>query len=206
MDMKIKKSLILGGTIIIISFVLTGCNLFDNEMGELKSAFNGREAIIETYDENSNVIDRIQGKSIDVNTDDEFKQTDEKGNTIKKSSVLNITVGEKQIIHVGSSLVMHETDLVNIFEDYNKKIDVQNNDNSTPIIDRIINSAKNITIGKSKIILIRSQSGQPLATFAGDNVSYFATGMDKSTGILIDGKYLFIYRCDYTIYDKDLLE
>ncbi|UNM61969.1 DUF5052 family protein (plasmid) [Clostridium perfringens] len=206
MDMKIKKSLILGGTVIIISFVLTGCNLFDNEMGELKSAFNGREAIIETYDENSNVIDRIQGKSIDVNTDDEFKQTDEKGNTIKKSSVLNITVGEKQIIHVGSSLVMHETDLVNIFEDYNKKIDVQNNDNSTPIIDRIINSAKNITIGKSKIILIRSQSGQPLATFAGDNVSYFATGMDKSTGILIDGKYLFIYRCDYTIYDKDLLE
>ncbi|WP_283703625.1 DUF5052 family protein [Clostridium perfringens] len=204
--MKIKKSLILGGTVIIISFVLTGCNLFDNEMGELKSAFNGREAIIETYDENSNVIDRIQGKSIDVNTDDEFKQTDEKGNTIKKSSVLNITVGEKQIIHVGSSLVMHETDLVNIFEDYNKKIDVQNNDNSTPIIDRIINSAKNITIGKSKIILIRSQSGQPLATFAGDNVSYFATGMDKSTGILIDGKYLFIYRCDYTIYDKDLLE
>lgn len=204
--MKIKKSLILGGTVIIISFVLTGCNLFDNEMGELKSAFNGREAIIETYDENSNVIDRIQGKSIDVNTDDEFKQTDEKGNTIKKSSVLNITVGEKQLIHVGSSLVMHETDLVNIFEDYNKKIDVQNNDNSTPIIDRIINSAKNITIGKSKIILIRSQSGQPLATFAGDNVSYFATGMDKSTGILIDGKYLFIYRCDYTIYDKDLLE
>lgn len=204
--MKIKKSLILGGTVIIISFVLTGCNLFDNEMGELKSAFNGREAIIETYDENSNVIDRIQGKSIDVNTDDEFKQTDEKGNTIKKSSVLNITVGGKEIIHVGSSLVMHETDLVNIFEDYNKKIDVQNNDNSTPIIDRIINSAKNITIGKSKIILIRSQSGQPLATFAGDNVSYFATGMDKSTGILIDGKYLFIYRCDYTIYDKDLLE
>ena len=101
---------------------------------------------------------------------------------------------------------MHETDLVNIFEDYNKKIDVQNNDNSTPIIDRIINSAKNITTGKSKIILIRSQSGQPLATFAGDNVSYFATGMDKSTGILIDEKYLFIYRCDYTIYDKDLLE
>ena len=94
--MKIKKSLILGGTVIIISFVLTGCNLFDNEMGELKSAFNGREAIIETYDENSNVIDRIQGKSIDVNTDDEFKQTDEKGNTIKKSSVLNITVGEKR--------------------------------------------------------------------------------------------------------------
>ncbi|EDT77340.1 DUF5052 family protein [Clostridium perfringens] len=204
--MKIKKSLILGGTVIIISFVLTGCNLFDNEMGELKSAFNGREAIIETYDENSNVIDRIQGKSIDVNTDDEFKQTDEKGNTIKKSSVLNITVGGKEIIHVGSSLVMHETDLVNIFEDYNKKIDVQNNDNSTPIIDRIINSAKNITTGKSKIILIRSQSGQPLATFAGDNVSYFATGMDKSTGILIDEKYLFIYRCDYTIYDKDLLE
>ncbi|MCM3273784.1 DUF5052 family protein [Paenibacillus elgii] len=56
------------------------------------------------------------------------------------------------------------------------------------------------------LILIRSQSGQPLATFVGNKVSYFATDIDKSTAFLIDGKYLFIYRCDYTIYDLSLLK
>ncbi|WP_375709179.1 DUF5052 family protein [Sporosarcina sp. NCCP-2222] len=44
---------------------------------------------------------------------------------------------------------------------------------------------KNITSGKSKVILIRSQLGKPLATFLGvlgDDFSYFATDIDKSTG------------------------
>lgn len=36
-------------------------------------------------------------------------------------------------------------------------------------------------------------------------VSVFATDIDKSTGILIDDKYLLIYRCDYTLYDTELL-
>ena len=32
----------------------------------------------------------------------------------------------------------------------------------------------------------------------------FIKQMFKSTGIIIDGKYLFIYRADYTIYDANL--
>ena len=70
----------------------------------------------------------------------------------------------------------------------------------------MVNSWGNITTGRSKVVLVRSQSGKPLATFAGDEVSYFSTGIDKSTGIMIDGKYLFIYRCDYSIYDTELLK
>lgn len=209
MRTKTKRNLIVGGAValtICTIISLTGCNLFKNEMGKLKSAFKGRTAVIETYDENSNVIDRVVGKSVNIKTDDKFKVTDAEGKTVKNSPVLNITVGGKQMIHVGSSLIMHEEGLTNIFEDYNKKMDIQNNDSSLPIMNRIVNHAKNMTTGKSKIVLIRSQSGEPLATFAGNDVSYFSTGMDKSTGILIDGKYLFIYRCDYTIYDKDLVD
>ena len=85
------------------------------------------------------------------------------------------------------------------------QVDLNSFDRSVPFINRMVNDLQNLTTGKEKIVLIRSQSGQPLATFAGDNVSYFATEMDKSTGIMIDGKYLFIYRCDYTIYDLALL-
>lgn len=202
---KKVKLLVLAG-ILGSSMLLSGCLFWDNELGKLKEAFKGRQAVIETYDENSNVIDRVEGSSISVTREDAFDTKNENGETTKKSSVLNFTIGGKSMVHVGSSLIMYEKGLSNLLEDYNKKMDIQNNDSSTPILSRIVNSAKNITTGKKRVILIRSQSGEPLATFVGNNVGYFKTDMDKTTGIQIDGKYLFIYRCDYTIYDMDLLQ
>jgi hypothetical protein len=199
------KKIIFNTMLVLLIIVLSGCNLFNHEIGKMKEALKGREAIIQTYDEESNVIDRIEGKSISIGSEDKFAQKDSEGNTTKKSSVLSLTVGGESVLHVGSSLILHETGMTNVFEEYAKSVDVQNMDRSIPFVNRMINDMKNITTGKSKVILIRSQSGKPLATFVGDNVSYFATDIDKSTGILIDGKYLFIYRCDYTIYDADLL-
>jgi hypothetical protein len=70
----------------------------------------------------------------------------------------------------------------------------------------MVNGVKNLTTGQKLLILIRSQTGKPLATFAGKDVSYFTTDIDKSTGFIIDGKYLFVYRCDYTVYDLALLD
>lgn len=201
--MRIHKLLML---LLISVFFLAGCNWFNNEAGKMKDALKGREAIIQTYDEDSNVIDRIEGKSISIGADKKFNLKDNEGNTVEKSSVIGFTVGGESVVHVGSSLVLHETGLTNVFEEYAKTVDIENLDRSVPFVNRMVNDMKNITTGKSKVILIRSQSGKPLATFVGDKVSYFATDIDKSTGILIDGKYLFIYRCDYTIYDASLLE
>lgn len=183
---------------------LGGCNWAENELGKMSEALKGREAIIQTYDEESNVIDRMEGKSVSIKADPQFDLTDIDGMTTEKSSVIGLTVGGKQILHVGSSLILHEKGLTNYFEEYAKTVDVENFDRSTPFVNRMVNNFKNLTTGEDKIILIRSQTGKPLATFAGKDVSYFATDIDKSTGLLIDGKYLLIYRCDYTIYDTDL--
>ena len=60
--------------------------------------------------------------------------------------------------------------------------------------------------GKKKVILIRSQNGTPLAAYAGDRVSLDKSDAPKTSELLIDGKRLVIYRCDYTIYDRELLE
>ncbi|CAM2978099.1 DUF5052 domain-containing protein [Hathewaya histolytica] len=200
----LKNALIV--SIIILSTIsLSGCNVFRNKMGKMLESLKGREAIVQTYDEDSNIIDRIEGKSISINTEDEFNSKDEDGKTIKKSAVMKLTVGGKSMLHVGSSLIMYEKGLEDIFNEYSKKVEIKNLKRSTPFLNNMINDMRNLTTGKSKVVLIRSQSGKPLATFAGNNVSYFATGIDKSTGILIDGKYLFIYRCDYSIYDMDLV-
>lgn len=54
--------------------------------------------------------------------------------------------------------------------------------------------------------MIRSQNGTPLAAYAGDRVSLDKSDAPKTSELLIDGKRLVIYRCDYTIYDRELLE
>jgi hypothetical protein len=191
--------------VLSISLMLSGCSLLENEVGKMKSAFKGREAIIQTYDEESNIIDRIEASSIDIGPEDMFATKDSNGVTIKNSGVLSITVGGKPMMHVGSSLILAEKGLTNVFEEYAKKADIRNNDRSVPFLNRMVNSVENLTTGKQLLILIRSQSGKPLATYVGNNVSYFSTDVDKSTGLLIDEKYLFIYRCDYSIYDLSLL-
>lgn len=190
----------------VLILTLAGCNWFEKKLGDLKEALVGREMIIQSYDENSQLIDRVQGKSVSIKADDEFELTDVDGNVVEKSSVLNITVGGNEIIHVGSSLISHELGLENIFDVYTKSVDLDNFDRSVPFVNRMVNELKNYTTGKDKIILIRSQSGQPLATFAGDDVSYYSTDIENSTALLIDGEFLFIYRCDYTIYDTELLQ
>ena len=197
-------------TVLIVLLVscltLSGCNWFSNELGKFERALKGQEVIIQTYDEESNIIDRIEGTSVSINADDAFDLTDAEGNTVEKSSVINLTIGGKSMLHVGSSLILREKGLTDVFDEYSKNVDIENQDRSVPFLNSMLNDFKNLTTGKSKVILIRSQSGKPLATFIGDEVSYFATDIDKSTGLIIDDQYLFIYRCDYTIYDLELLE
>jgi hypothetical protein len=199
---RLKLALIAG---IVFTTLFSGCALFQNEAGKMMEALKGRDAVVQTYDEESNIIDSIKGKSVSISTEDKFDSKDSDGKTINKSSVISLTVGGKSMVHVGSSLILYEDGLTDVFNEYTKTVNINNFDRSTPFVNKMINDMKNITSGKSKVILIRSQSGKPLATFMGDKVSYFATGIDKSTGILVDGRYLFIYRCDYTIYDTELL-
>lgn len=191
--------------LIIIMLSLTGCNALGYGVSNLKSALNGRSATITTYDESSQPIDRVKGKSIDVRADGKFDLTDSNGATTQKSSVVSIVVGKSIMLHVGSSMIVKEDGLVDYFDEFAKTVDIENFDRSHPFIERMKANFANAWSGHSKVILIKSQTGKPLATFVGDSVSYFATDIDKSTAFLVDGKFLLVYRCDYTVYDLALL-
>ena len=182
--------------------LLSGCQDIANMFKGFEENFKGLEMTIQTYDEESNVIDKITGKSVSIKRDKEF-DTDYES---KDSSVMKITVGSNEMHHVGSSMIIAETGLENVFEEYTKTVDIENLDRGVPFINTMVNDVKASFTGKEKVILIRSQNGTPLATYSGDKVSLYKTGVPKSTGILIDDQYLFIYRADYTIYDIDMIQ
>ncbi|KRO14228.1 hypothetical protein IV64_GL001712 [Lactiplantibacillus xiangfangensis] len=188
-----------------IALLLGGCQWIDDWTSDFKQQMVGLPMTVETYDDNAQKIDNIRGKSLSIKRDTKFDQTNEKGTTTKESKVLDITLGGKQITHVGSSLIAYQNGLTNVLDKYPKRAEVTNNNPSLPFMNRFVNEYKNYFTGAKKVILIRSQTGQPLATFAGNKVSYKATSVPSSTSLLIDGKRLFVYRCDYTIYTRDAL-
>lgn len=200
--MKHKKQLLVVGLLSMTVIMLSGCQDIMNSFKQFEQSFKGLEMTVRTYDEQSQVMDKVQGKSVKIERDNTF-DTDEDS---KDSSVIQITVGKNEMHHVGSSMIIEEKGLTNIFDEYADKVDINNTKRSVPMINSMVNDFSNSFKGKDKVILIRSQNGTPLATYAGNKVSMYSTDVPKSTGILIDGKYLFIYRCDYTIYDKALVD
>lgn len=198
---------VLGTAAVIISILLTvasGSQFIKFSFSDLKSKLNGREVTIRTFDESSRIIDRISGKSVMIERDTKFDSSNSDGGSNKDSSVLKITIGKNEMTHVGSSLVMAEDGLTDVFSEYTKTVNIQNLDRSVPIINSMMMSLRNNSIGAAKVILIRSQNGTPLATYLGTHVSTFAVDIPKTTAFLIDDKLLLVYRCDYSVYDLAL--
>lgn len=196
-----KKKLLLFVTLTIGLTILSGCQDISMWFKGFEENFKGLEMTIQTYDEESQLIDKISGKSIMIKRDSKFDSNSENAD----SSVIQLTIGENEMHHVGSSMIIAEKGLQNVFDEYAKTVDIQDMQRGVPIVNSMINDFRNSFTGKKKVVLIRSQNGTPLATFAGDNVSLYKTDVPKSTGFLIDGQYLFVYRCDYTVYDLDLI-
>lgn len=201
-----KKKLLLLLTCGFTCVFLAGCQAVDNYLKNLEEDFEGLTMVVRTFDEDSQVIDRIEGKSMSFSRNSDFDKRDNEGKTTSLGHVLKITIGKHEIDHVGSSLVAEEKGLHDIFADYRKTVDLKNDNSDIPIINRIVSAYKNDFTGKSKVILIRSQKGTPLATYSSEKVSINSSNVPNTTELLIDGKRLLIYRCDYTIYDLALLQ
>ena len=68
------KKIISISLVAVLVLTLAGCNWFEKKLGDLKEALVGREMVIQSYDENSQLIDRVQGKSVSIKADDEFER------------------------------------------------------------------------------------------------------------------------------------
>lgn len=172
----------------------------------MQESFKGIETTLQTYDDDGQALDRIVGTSVAIDADKQFALYDQDGDEIRKSQVIKLTVGSHEALHVGSSLIAYEKGLENILDEYSEKVSIDNTNRTVPFINKFVNDMQNRFQGKEKIVLIRSQSGKPIATFAGNKVVFKETEIEKSTALVIDGKLLFIYRSDYSIYDRALLE
>ena len=207
MNIVKKWSFIILAAVLVILLVILALNFKNLQFfgKKMQETFTGIETVIQTYDDDGQALDYMKGKSVKIDADKQFSMYDEDGDEIRKSQVLQLTVGGKQALHVGSSLIAYEVGLENVLDEYSEQVTIDSTKRTVPFINKFVNDMQNRFQGMKKVVLIRSQSGKPIATFTGDKVVFKETDIEKSTALIIDGKMLFIYRSDYSIYDTDLL-
>jgi len=192
---------------ILLTFSLSACSTVAMSFEDFNRSWKGIPATITTYDQNGELIDKVKGSSIQVSLDQRFTvtSTDSEGTiTSTPGDVMLISIGESHISHVGSTMLWEEDGIVAV-AGADTTVDITNTEQGTPWLNDLLEYNQNLWEGKGKTILIRSQDGKPIAVYAADEVEVFGTSVPKSTMFRLDGKRLFVYRADYTMYDNELL-
>lgn len=209
--MKRIKALL--ATIICICVItgLTGCAADDDYMNDVKGNLSGNSYTIYTYDNYGQKVMTTTGDKINIaGNKTKSKGYDSEGNETTSydvSSVITILIDGKEIESCGDTCIFEQKGLKpevdftqeNIISHSTGKI------SENTYIAGIVNYYKNY-FGKSRVVVIKSQLGQPIAAYSGDEVFWkIPDDLPKMTKLMIDGKALYIHRANFQIIDKELL-
>lgn len=195
----------------ILVVALTGCSKLWSIINEIHGSLIGNNYTVYTYDNYGNQTLKTSGKKISITGNKiETVSYDSDGRAVTGydlSSVITITIDGKEIESCGDTCVFVQNGLE---PEVDFSLDEVNSNGGNGITDnaalaRVLNRYKN-DFGKSRVVVIKSQLGQPIAAFSGDNVYWeIPDDLPKMTKLMVDGKALYIHRANYQIIDKDLL-
>ena len=187
---------------------LSGCSKWSSAINDLHGSLIGNSYSIYTYDNYGNQTLKTTGKKISI-TGNKIETTsyDSDGSVVTGydlSSVVTITIDGKEIESCGDTCVFVQKGLEPEV-DFSVEEISSTGGGSPALIARTLNKYKN-DFGKSRVVVIKSQLGQPIAAFSGDDVYWeVPEDLPKMTKLMIDGKALYIHRANYQIIDKTLL-
>lgn len=194
-----KKVLAAVAALVVCGVVaLTGCAELNLRFLSVKGELIGNSFDAAVFDNFGGEVATFHAKKMGV----EAASVDEDGNAT--SSVLKITADGKDIEQVGNTMIFAETGLEEV-EGYTLPRDIQTSGGTINLVDSAINDIKS-KIGKSRVVVVSSQLGVPIAVYQGNSVGYeIPEDLPKFTKLTIDGKALYIHRANYLIIDKDAL-
>lgn len=196
---------------VVFLFFLTGCGKLGSVINDIHGSLIGNNYTIYTYDNYGDQTLKTSGKKISITgnkTKNISYDSDGKATTgYDLSSVITITIDGKEIESCGDTCIFVQKGLVPEVDFSSEEIDSSGSNGITDnaAIARKLNRYKN-DFGKSRVVVIKSQLGQPIAAFSGDDVYWeIPDDLPKMTKLMVDGKALYIHRANYQIIDKDLL-
>lgn len=207
-----KKILITALTMLFAIISCTGCALWDNEVNELNGSITGNTYHAGFYTNQGENFMNVSGQKIDLqsNVIKEKTYNNENGWGYNQtlSSVVTVIIDGKTIESCGSTMIFAENGLNPEVDFKSPEVIKSTSDGSfgdNVFIASIVNKYKNY-FGKSRVVVIQSQLGDPICAYSGDEVYWeVCQDLPKTTKLMIDGKALYIHRANFQIIDKDLL-
>ena len=191
---------------------LSGCAQFQSTLNELQGNLVGVSFTMETYDNYGQLTLTAKGDKIKLtgNKIEEMIATDDGWvRHYEMSSVMTVTIDGKEMETCGDTVIFAEKGLEKAM-DFTTSEFINSHSEIGDITDNTvlaywINGYKN-KFGKSRVVVIKSQMGQPLCVYQGNKVYWeIPEDLPKTTKLMIDGKALYIHRANFQIIDKGLL-
>lgn len=205
------KNLVTVLIMVMVIGCLSGCAVLDNDINEIKGEITGNTYNATFYSNDGNKFMEMSGQKIDLASNVVKEQTYSSdggwGYTKTLSSVVTVTIDGKEVESCGSTMIFAEDDL-SPEVDFKSPEVINSTDESLDenvIIASSVNRYKNL-FGKSRVVVIQSQLGNPICAYSGDEVYWeVCQDLPKTTKLMIDGKALYIHRANFQILDKSLL-
>lgn len=194
----------------LILLQVTGCAAIKSKLNDIKGALIGNGYTITTYDNYGTKVFETTGQKINIEGNPvETTSYDEDGSVItgyELSSVITINIDGEQIQSCGDTCIFVQDGLNAEVDFTQERIDSSASgllDNTA--ISGVVNQYKN-KFGKARVVVVKSQLGQPIVAFSGNEVYWeIPEDLPKMTKLMIDGKALYIHRANFQIIDKALL-
>nr|DAH80846.1 MAG TPA: protein of unknown function (DUF5052) [Caudoviricetes sp.] len=207
--MKKKYNLIL---CVLLCICLSGCAMVQHQLNELNGTITGNTYLASFYSNNGEKFMTMSGQKIDIRSNfvKEYIYDSGKGiymYTKTASSVISILIDGKDVESCGSTILFAEDGLTPDvdFKSPNTINSSASNFEDNTMIAGIVNHYLNM-FGKSRVVVIQSQLGNPICAYSGDEVYWtVCEDLPKTTKLMIDGKALYIHRANFQIIDKALL-
>ena len=209
--MQKKKRIIMFLLPAVLLFALSGCAKAGSIINDIHGSLIGNNYTVYTYDNYGNQTLKTSGKKISITGNKiETASYNSDGKAVTGydlSSVITITIDGNEIESCGDTCVFIQKGLE---PEVDFSLDEINSNGGNGITDnaalaRALNQYKN-DFGKSRVVVIKSQLGQPIVAFSGNDVYWeIPDDLPKMTKLMVDGKALYIHRANYQIIDRDLL-
>lgn len=207
-----RKRIISILAVVTLLFSLSGCSMLESAVNDIKGNLVGNGYDIYTYDNYGDLVLTTSGDKISISGNKtETTSYDSDGSTItnyEMSSVITITIDGDEIQSCGDTCIF-EQDGLDAEVDFTQEVINSQTDGSfdeNTAVARFVNQYKNM-FGKSRVVVVKSQLGQPITAYSGDDVYWeIPDDLPKMTKLMIDGKALYIHRANFQIIDKSLLD
>ena len=204
-----KKMIIAIAIMLLLATLLTGCAGFQSDVNSLNGSITGNTYECQFFSNYGKKFMTMSGQKIDINENivrERIYTNKGWGYTKTLSSVITVTVDGNEVESCGTTILFIEDGLTPDVDFTMQDItSVAQGILDNTIIADTVNRYKN-WFGKSRVVVIQSQMGDPIMAFSGDEVYYtVCEDLPKTTKLMIDGHALYIHRANFQIIDKDLL-